>query len=107
MDRDLYLARIGFVGRAVLTLACLEELCRFHLGSVPFENFDIHLGVPLRLDEASLFRKIVSRRRGGFCYELNGLFGWLLRDIGFEVEILSSRVVRKSSSWGLPRDPAN
>ncbi len=97
MDRDLYLARIGFVGQALPTLACLEELSRCHLESVPFENFDIHLGVPLHLDEASLFRKIVSRGRGGFCYELNGLFGWLLRDIGFKVELLSSRVVRKSS----------
>ncbi len=97
MDKDLYLARIGFHGHAQPNLKCLEALCQAHLRSVPFENFDIHLGVALKLDTASLFRKIVRRKRGGFCYELNGLFAWLLREIGFSVELLSSRVIRAAS----------
>jgi len=97
MDTGLYLARIGFEGPVVPTLSCLERLVAAHLGAVPFENFDIHLGVPLRLDEDSLFRKIVLRRRGGFCYELNGLFAGLLRSLGFEVDLLSARIVRSDS----------
>jgi len=96
MDKELYLARIGHRGPVRPDLECLEALCRAHLQSVPFENLDIHLGVTLKLDEASLFRKIVRRGRGGFCYELNGLFAWLLREVGFSVELLSSRVLRKS-----------
>jgi N-hydroxyarylamine O-acetyltransferase len=59
---------------------------------VPFENLDIGLGRPITLDEAALYAKIVSRRRGGFCYELNGLFAALLRSLGFEVTLLSARV---------------
>lgn len=97
MDKDLYLSRIGFEGRALPTLQCLEALSRAHLRTVPFENFDIHLGTRIRLDRPSLFRKIVRRCRGGFCYELNGLFAWLLREVGFRVDLLSSRVLRSSS----------
>tara|TARA_R110002096_G_scaffold171490_2_gene344374 strand:+ start:9989 stop:10849 length:861 start_codon:yes stop_codon:yes gene_type:complete len=95
MDKDLYLDRIGWRGPTRPDLECLEGLCKAQLTSVPFENFDIHLGVEIRLDAPSLYRKIVRRRRGGFCYELNGLFAWLLREVGFSVELLSSRVMRK------------
>ncbi len=94
MDKDLYLSRIGFEGRARPTRETLMALARCHLETVPFENFDIHLGVAIRLDAPSLYRKIVRRQRGGFCYELNGLFAWLLREVGFSVDMLSARVVR-------------
>jgi N-hydroxyarylamine O-acetyltransferase len=60
--------------------------------TVPFENLDIHLGRRILLDEDRFFEKIVLRRRGGFCYELNGLFALLLRSLGFEVFMLSARV---------------
>jgi N-hydroxyarylamine O-acetyltransferase len=59
---------------------------------VPFENLDIHLGTPIVLDEAALVGKIVDRRRGGFCYELNGLFAALLEHLGFTVTTLAARV---------------
>ena len=61
--------------------------------AVPFENLDIHLGHPIKLDIPSFYDKVVRRRRGGFCYELNGLFGWLLDQLGFKVTLLSVRVI--------------
>jgi len=57
---------------------------------VPFEKLDIHLGLAIKLDEEHLFEKIVTQRRGGFCYELNGLFAWMLRGLGFQVDLLSA-----------------
>jgi N-hydroxyarylamine O-acetyltransferase len=68
--------------------------------SIPFENLDIHLGRQLSLDYASLFDKIVVRRRGGFCYELNGLFALLIAELGFEVSMLSAGVAREGGGFG-------
>src|SRR5439155_12459989 len=62
------------------------------LRAVPFENLSIHLGEPIVLDEAELLDKLVRRRRGGFCYELNGAFAALLAALGFEVTLLAARV---------------
>jgi N-hydroxyarylamine O-acetyltransferase len=62
--------------------------------SVPFENLDIGLGHPIELSLPSFYDKIVRRRRGGFCYELNGLFAWLLEQLGFKVFMLSARVFK-------------
>ena len=73
---------------------------RAHLLAVPFENLDIHLGRPISLDQDALFGKIVTRRRGGFCYELNGLFALLLRELGFEVTLLSAGVARADGGFG-------
>ena len=70
----------------------LKMLQRKHLMSVPFENLDIHWKRPILLDEEKFYEKIVSGRRGGFCYELNGLFNVLLRSIGFETRLISARV---------------
>jgi N-hydroxyarylamine O-acetyltransferase len=98
MDAQAYLQRIGYQGSLAVNRTTLEALARAHLESVPFENFDIHLGRPLHLHADHLFHKIVVRRRGGFCYELNGLFALLLRELGFEVELLSARVFRKGKS---------
>ena len=61
--------------------------------TVPFENLDIHLGRPIRLAPQALFEKIVNARRGGFCYELNGFFTLLLRQLGFPVDLISARVL--------------
>jgi N-hydroxyarylamine O-acetyltransferase len=71
---------------------------------VPFENLDIHRGRPIVLEDRSLFAKIVERRRGGFCYELNGLFAWLLRELGFEVSMLSGEVAQPGGGYGPPFD---
>lgn len=70
----------------------LKMLQRKHLMSVPFENLDIHWKRPILLDEEKFYEKMVSGRRGGFCYELNGLFNVLLRSIGFETRLISARV---------------
>ncbi len=71
-----------------------------HLKAVPFENLDIQLGRPIGLDQERLFEKIVARRRGGFCYELNGLFAQLLRSLGYDVTLLSARVAGKEQKLG-------
>ncbi len=93
MDVAAYLERLAYQGPRTPELAVLRALQRAHLRHVPFENLDIALGRPLVLDEAALFAKVVRRRRGGFCYELNGLFAALLRALGFDVTALSARVL--------------
>ncbi len=92
MDIRPYLDRIGYDGSLAPNEETLRQLHRRHLLSVPFENLDIHLGHPIVLAMPSFFTKIVLRRRGGFCYELNGLFGWLLAELGYPVTYLSARV---------------
>jgi N-hydroxyarylamine O-acetyltransferase len=92
MNVDSYLRRIEYDGPRDPSAATLRGLHRRHLFTVPFENLDIHLGVPIVLEMDHLFDKIVTRKRGGFCYELNGLFCELLRTLGFRVEMLSGRV---------------
>jgi N-hydroxyarylamine O-acetyltransferase len=87
-----YLDRIGYAGSTAPDLATLAALQRAHMLSVPFENLDIHLGRRLVLDPVANHEKIVGRGRGGWCFELNGLFGWLLEQIGFDVTLLGARV---------------
>jgi N-hydroxyarylamine O-acetyltransferase len=92
MDVKAYFDRIHYRGPLDPTLNTLRDLHRAHLLAVPFENLSISLGQPIVLDETALFEKIVTHRRGGFCYELNGLFAALLRALGFDVTLLSARV---------------
>ena len=92
MDVPAYLARLDYSGPLTPSAATLRALHRAHLFSVPFENLDISRGRRLSLARPALFDKIVTRRRGGFCYELNGLFGWLLESLGYSVTYLSARV---------------
>ncbi|HTJ70792.1 MAG TPA: arylamine N-acetyltransferase [Actinospica sp.] len=76
-----------------------------HLHAVPFENLSIHLGEDVPLDEDALFEKIVTRRRGGYCYELNGIFAALLRALGYRVSLLAVRVYGgKERGFGAPFD---
>ena len=82
------------------TSGVLRGLHTAHLRAVPFENLDIHLGIPIVLDLDRLFTKIAIDRRGGFCYELNGLFAALLRELGFRVTMLSARVVGEAIPLG-------
>ena len=73
--------------------------------AVPFENLDIGQKRPIRLDLGSLWDKIVVRRRGGFCYEVNGLFAWLLEQIGFDVTYLNARDYHEEDdSFGIDFD---
>ena len=77
-----YLERIGFYGSARSDLETPRALQSAHVRTVPFENLDVQLHRPVRLDLDSCFDKIVRRRRGGWCFELNGVMGWALREIG-------------------------
>ena len=70
----------------------LRRLHRQHLHTVPFENLSIHLGEDIPLETGALFDKIVTRRRGGYCYEVNGAFAMLLRSLGYRVSLLAARV---------------
>lgn len=87
-----YLHRIGAGRPKVLDEAALASLHRSHLMTVPFENLSIHLGEPISLDEQDLFGKIITGRRGGFCYELNGAFALLLESLGADVVRVAARV---------------
>ncbi|MER7848509.1 arylamine N-acetyltransferase [Kitasatospora sp. NPDC096077] len=90
--RAAYLERIGVADPGAPTEANLARLQWAHLRAVPFENLSIHLGEPVVLDPAALVAKVVDRRRGGFCYELNGAFAELLRSLGYRVSLLAARV---------------
>lgn len=92
MDIEAYLDRINYTGSRAPTAEALRQVHCAHNLTVPFENLDIHLGRAIILDEERLFEKTVCQRRGGFCYELNGLFAALLRELGFNVTMLSARV---------------
>jgi N-hydroxyarylamine O-acetyltransferase len=96
MQLDAYLARIGYTGTLRPDLATLRALHRAHLLAIPYENLDIHLDRRLTLDLPQIFAKLVGARRGGWCYEMNGLFAWALRQIGFRVHLLSGTVDRAS-----------
>jgi N-hydroxyarylamine O-acetyltransferase len=87
-----YLARIGMADRPDASPGSLRDLQVRHLHTVPFENLTIHLGDTVSLSTADLFDKIVGRRRGGFCYELNGFFASLLTSLGYEVRLLGGGV---------------
>jgi N-hydroxyarylamine O-acetyltransferase len=100
MNLQAYLERLNYSGPLDPTAETLAGLHQAHLLAVPFENLDIHLGRPIFLDETAFFRKIVEGRRGGFCYELNGLFAALLRELDFDVTLLSARVARESGGFG-------
>lgn len=92
LDVDSYFRRIGWTGPRSATLEVLRGLCVRHTASVPFENLDILLGRRIALDLESLFDKMVTRRRGGYCFEQNGLFAAVLQEIGFRVTTLAGRV---------------
>jgi N-hydroxyarylamine O-acetyltransferase len=91
-----YLNRVGVTEPTVGDAAGLRMLHRAHLLTVPFENLSIHLGEPISLDERDLTDKIVRRRRGGFCYELNGAFALLLEGLGAQVSRVAARVYEKA-----------
>jgi N-hydroxyarylamine O-acetyltransferase len=92
MDVDRYLSRISYKGSREPNLKLLTALQEQHLMHVPFENLDIHSKTPIELDVSRIFEKVVNYNRGGFCYELNGLFYELLRLLGFNVKMVSARV---------------
>jgi N-hydroxyarylamine O-acetyltransferase len=92
MDLDRYFARIGYGGGTARTLDVLAGVVAAHARAVPFENCDVLLGRPIRIDPASLERKIVSEVRGGYCFEQNGLLLEVLSALGFDAAPRSARV---------------
>src|SRR6185503_7138122 len=104
MDIKAYLERINYRGSLAPAAATLRALQVAHLLTVPFENLSIHAGQPILLDDDSLFTKIVTNRRGGFCYEANGLFAARLRALGFDVQMLSASVANEAGEFGADFD---
>src|SRR5215471_15232590 len=99
LDLDAYLARIGYVGPREPSLAVLRSIHALHPSAIPFENLDVIRGVGIRLDLPSIEQKLVRDRRGGYCFEQNGLFAAVLEELGFEVTPLAARV-----RWQVPPD---
>lgn len=102
LEVSSYLERIGGTREAPSQRA-LDRLIHAHLCTVPYENLDILNGVPIRLDTESLFDKVVNMRRGGYCFEVNRLFGELLRALGYDVTDLSARYLRGESKLPMRR----
>ena len=90
MDVSTYLARIGFEEKVKTSLECLARLQAAHQHAVPYENLDVFLGHKKVLKVAELYKKMVVEGRGGWCCELNGLFCWLLQEVGFMVRMVSA-----------------
>lgn len=99
LDVDAYLWRIGYDGDRAPSLEALRGVQLRHAEAIAFENLDPLLGRPVRLDVASLQRKLLHDRRGGWCFELNVLFAHALKALGFRVTCLAARVL-----WGQPED---
>jgi N-hydroxyarylamine O-acetyltransferase len=102
VDLDAYFARLGYAGPRTPTLPVLTALHQAHAGQIPFENVDVLLGRPIRLDLGSLQAKLVRDRRGGYCFEQNALFAAVLETLGFRVTRLAARV-RFGAARLLPR----
>ena len=90
-----YFARIGYTDAPRADLATLTALHRTHVQAIPFENLDVQLGTPPGLDPQAAFAKLVERRRGGWCYEQNGLFAAVLHSLGFPVTRMAGGVLRQ------------
>src|SRR5436305_7150802 len=95
MELSAYLERIVHAGPVAPDVATLKALHRAHLTAIPYENLDVQLGRPLTTDPAAAYDKIVRRGRGGWCYEMNGLFGAMLEEIGFSVTRMAGAANRE------------
>lgn len=101
LDLDAYFERIRYSGLPGPNLATLRNIQLRHSMSIPFENLDVLLKRPIRLDLDSLQRKLIQEKRGGYCFEQNALLAAVLRELGFDVTPLSARV-----RWKVPEGVA-
>jgi N-hydroxyarylamine O-acetyltransferase len=99
IDLDRYLARIGYRGTPRADLDTLRVLTELHPATIPFEAIEVFLGRPVDLSPGALQAKLVAGGRGGYCFEQNGLFKWVLAALGFTVDGLLARVL-----WMRPHD---
>lgn len=95
MEIEAYLQRIAYSGPMRKDLATLTALHHAHLHAIPYENLDVQLGRPVTIERSAIFDKLVTRKRGGWCYEMNGLFGWALAELGFKVTRSAGAVMRQ------------
>jgi len=93
-ETKAYLNRIGYKKTPSANYATLHDLHINHLRTVPYENLDIMREIPLSMETEAIYKKIVTRGRGGYCFELNGLFAWLLRELGFGVTEYMGRFLK-------------
>jgi len=100
MNVDKYLERINYKGSTSPNLVNLKAIHKNHLSSIPFENLDIHSKMKIVLDQNSVEQKILNSFRGGYCYELNGLFNSFLSELGYNTKMVSARVNNGKGSWG-------
>jgi N-hydroxyarylamine O-acetyltransferase len=103
VNLDAYFARIGWHGGRTATREVLDGLLAHHMRAIPFENFDVLLGAPPSLDLDALEAKLVTRKRGGYCYEHTTLFAYMLTELGFTVKTHSARVVMMTPRHDSPR----
>ncbi|OEH91090.1 arylamine N-acetyltransferase family protein [Bacillus solimangrovi] len=99
MDIIKYLQRINSNSLTGNKLEDLRNLITQHLYTVPFENLDVVNKVPIKLDLENIYKKIVMNHRGGFCYEINGLFNWLLNNLGYDVKMISTTFSNGKGGW--------
>ena len=92
IDLDAYFSRIGYAGERRASLCALQDLHLAHALHIPFENLDVILKRPVRIDLESIQAKLVRDRRGGYCFEQNLLFAAVLHQLGFPVTLLQARV---------------
>ncbi len=97
MNIDAYLRRIGLSQRPPATLDGLRAVHRAHLIAIPYENLDVQLRQPVTIERPAIYEKIVERGRGGWCYEMNGLLGWALGELGFRVTRATGAVMREAA----------
>ncbi|MFT6866959.1 MAG: N-hydroxyarylamine O-acetyltransferase [Cyclobacteriaceae bacterium] len=97
-----YLERLG-LSIGLHDIAFLKKIHKAHLLHIPFENLDIHYGKKIILDINQIYKKIILEKRGGFCYELNGLIYHLLSNLGYECSLISARV-KRNEGWGAAFD---
>ena len=95
MNIDHYLERIGVKRPVEPNLESLRALHRAHLLTIPYENLDVQLGHPVAIEIPAIYEKIVEKGRGGWCYEMNGIFGWALKELGFRVTRATGSVMRE------------
>ncbi|HEY5237524.1 MAG TPA: arylamine N-acetyltransferase [Rhizomicrobium sp.] len=95
MHIDDYLHRIGLTQRPRADLAGLTAIHRAHMQSIAYENLDVQLGCAVTIERAPILEKVVDRKRGGWCYEMNGTLNWALEELGFRVTRATGAVMRE------------
>lgn len=104
MDIKKYFERLNLDPMLIPNLQSLKKIHEHHLLNIPFENLDIHYNNSIVLDFDLLENKILGMKRGGFCYELNGLFYKLLSELGYNVKMINARVYDKYGNPGTEYD---